>query len=300
MSRISSNALGALFMMLSMAGYVINDVFMKLVLVDLPLFQSIFLRGLFAAVLIFLLCWFMGAFKTEQGIVHALKHKMVLWRILGEVMSTYFFLEALRHMPIANVTAVLQVLPLTITLSAAVFLGEKVGWRRYGAIILGLIGVLIIIRPGAADFNVFAIYALAATVFVTLRDIATRSLPSSTPSLLISLLTAISTLTMGAIGSQFETWQPMEQSHLIHLLGASGIIVVGYIFSIQAMRVGDVGFISVFRYSALIWALLLGYFVFGDVPLVIEIIGALIVVGSGLFSFYRERVIAKTASQKPT
>ncbi len=280
-------------MMLSMAGYVINDVFMKLVLNDLGIFQAIFIRGFFATILMLPLCWWLGAFKVENGVWDALRHPIVLLRIVGEIFSTYFFLQALKHMPIANVTAVLQVLPLTITLCAAMFLGEKVGWRRYVAIIIGLIGVLIIIQPGTQDFDSFALYALLATVFVTLRDLATRRLPSTTPTFLISLVTAITVMLMGAVGSSFEPWRVVTQTHILHIMGAASIITVGYISSILAMRTGEVSFVAMFRYSALIWALILGYFVFGDVPKSLELIGATIVVGSGLFSFYRERVVAK-------
>ena len=280
-------------MMFSMAGFVLNDALMKLVAGQIPLFQAILVRGVFACCFMTLLCTYMGAFKVEGGVLNALRHPTVLLRTIGEAGGTYFFLSALFEMPIANVTAVLQILPLTITLAAALFLGESVGWRRYFAIAAGFIGVLMIVKPGTDGFNYFAIYAVFATLFITLRDLVTRKMPSTTPSLLISLVTAVAITVMGAIGSFFTPWQPLNSFHMSVMFGAAAILMVGYIFSILAMREREVSFVSPFRYSILIWALLLGYFIFGDVPDTVSIIGAMIIVGSGLFTFYRERFVAK-------
>ena len=292
-NRFSSNALGAIFMMLSMAGFVFNDALMKLVADEVPLFQAILVRGIFACCFMVLLCTYMGVFRVEGGVINALRHPTVPLRAIGEAGGTYFFLSALFEMPIANVTAVLQILPLTITLGAALFLGEQVGWRRYLAIAAGFIGVLLIVKPGTDGFNFFAIYAVISTLFITMRDLVTRQMPRTTPSLLVSLVTAIVITAMGAIGSLFEPWRELNSFHFSVLIGAAGILMFGYIFSILAMRDGEVSFVSPFRYSILIWALILGYVIFGDVPDWISIIGAIIIVGSGLFTFYRERLVAR-------
>ena len=181
-SNLSSNALGAIFMMLSMVGFVFNDTLMKLVANDLSLFQAILIRGIFACFFMILLCAYMGVFKVEGGIMHVLRHRTIMLRTIGEAGGTYFFLSALFEMPIANVTVVLQILPLTITLAAALFLGEAVGWRRCGAIIAGFLSVLLIVEPGMEGFNFFAIYAVISTGFITLRDLVTPKCPqTSTP-----------------------------------------------------------------------------------------------------------------------
>ena len=296
LTRFSPNSLGAIFMMLSMAGFVLNDTLMKLVAHDLPLFQAILVRGVFACGLMAVLCWWMGVFKVKGGVVAALNHPMVFWRTVGEAGGTFFFLSALFQMPIANVTAILQILPLTITLSAALFLGETVGWRRYLAIVIGLLGVLLIVKPGTEGFNLFAIYAVISTLFITLRDLVTRKIPEQTPSLLVSFLTAIAIMLMGAVGSFFETWQTITTYHVGGLFSAAAILMVGYVCSILAMRHGDVSFVAPFRYSILIWALLLGYFIFGDIPDLLSMVGAVIVVGTGLFTFYRERLALRKAA----
>ncbi|MGI9367041.1 MAG: DMT family transporter [Rhizobiaceae bacterium] len=299
-SNFSANSLGAIFMMLSMAGFVLNDTLIKLVAGQLSLFQAILIRGVFACVFMAMLCYALGAFRVSSdgggGVWRALAHPTVWWRTIGEAGGTFFFLSALFQMPIANVTAVLQILPLTITLAAALFLGEKVGWKRYGAIVAGFLGVLLIVKPGTEGFNFYAIYAVIATLFITMRDLVTRKMPKSIPSLLVSLVTAITITLMGAIGSLFEPWTPPNSYQIMVLLSAAAILMVGYIFSILAMREGEVSFIAPFRYSILIWALILGYLVFGDVPDTITVIGAIIVVASGLFTFYRERFVAKNSA----
>lgn len=295
-SNFSANTLGAIFMMLSMAGFVLNDTLMKLVAGQLSLFQAILIRGVFACFFMALLCQVLGAFRVKDGILNALSHHTVWLRTIGEAGGTFFFLSALFQMPITNVTAVLQILPLTITLAAALFLGEKVGWKRYGAIIAGFLGVLLIVKPGTEGFNFYAIYAVIATLFITMRDLVTRKMPKSIPSMLVSLVTAITITLMGAIGSLFEPWTPPTNYQILVLFFAAAILMVGYIFSILAMREGEVSFIAPFRYSILIWALVLGYLVFGDVPDTITMIGAVIVVASGLFTFYRERFVARNSA----
>jgi len=296
MNALSLNMRGAIFMMLAMAGYVLNDTFMKFVLGDLPFFEALFIRGIFATLFMALLCWRMGALSMTGGFGRLLNHRTVQIRIVSEVGGTYFFLTALSHMPIANVTAVLQILPLTMTFAAAWILGERVGWKRYAAILAGFCGVMLILRPGTAEFDIYAIYALIAVAFITTRDLATRKMPDDIPTLPVSLLTAIAITLMGVSGMPFETIETPTLRQIGLLAAAAGILSVGYTFSISAMRVGDVSFVTPFRYSILLFALLLGFFVFGDVPDMLAIIGAAIVVGSGLFTFYRERLVARKAA----
>jgi len=284
-------------MTLAMAGYVFNDALMKLVSADLPLFQAILIRGIIACVLMFFLTRYMGQLKLDKSLLVYVTNPAILLRTLGEALATFFFLTALFHMPIANISAMMQLLPLTLTLGAAIFFGEKVGWRRYSAILVGFSGVLLIIQPGGDAYNVYSLYGLAAAASVTLRDLATRRLPQGVSSLSVSLLAAIVVTVMGAIGTFFETWQPVTTPHLLFLSGAAGILMVGYVFSILGMREGDVGFVSPFRYSILLWAILLGYFVFDDIPTSLEALGAFIVVGSGLFTFYRERLVERRAKK---
>ncbi|MEI5679366.1 MULTISPECIES: DMT family transporter [unclassified Mesorhizobium] len=289
---LSPNLRGAMFMVVSMAGFTCNDALIKLASMHMNFGQVILVRGLFATALITLLAWHQGALKMPRLIFHP----MIGLRVLGELGGTIFFLIALQHLPIANVSAVLQALPLAVTMGAALFLGEGVGWRRWLAIVAGFAGVMIIVRPGFEGFNIFALSALVSVAFCALRDLATRRLPPHVPSLLVSAVTATVIMLCGAVLiTPLGGWTPMEFEY-VALLGLAAVLVLfGYQFVIMSMRTGDISFIAPFRYTALLWAIVLGYLIFGDVPDIAMIVGANIIVGSGLYTLYREQVAGKTA-----
>lgn len=161
--NLSENFHGAAFMSLSMAAFVLNDTLIKLAADHLNLFQVMFLRGLFTTTMIAAIAYYKGAsFKA----VPRSDWKTLGLRLFGELGATCCFLMALFNMPLANATAILQSLPLAVTLGAAVFLKEAVGWRRYMAIIVGFMGILIIVRPGSDGFNEYSIWAIGAVIFV--------------------------------------------------------------------------------------------------------------------------------------
>lgn len=282
----NENMRGAIFMMASMAGFVLNDTMMKLVSKDLELFQAVFLRGILATLLLGLLAWHKGALRYRP-----LRRdlKIIGWRTFAEVGATFCFLTALFNMPLANATAILQSLPLAVTLAASVFLGQKVGWRRYLAILLGFVGVLIIVRPGTDGFNAYSLWALAAVGFVTLRDLLSHKLTPETPSIYVALVTAAAVMILAGLATLTQDWQEVSISTVLYLSGAAGFILIGYIAAVTAMRHGEISFVSPFRYSALVWALLLGILVFGEFPDGWTMIGITVVVGMGIFTFYRER-----------
>lgn len=278
---------GAILMTGSMAAFTVNDTFVKLLGDSLPFFQFLFLRSLGATALMFLLAWRAGVLRLPK--VSKDRHLMY-WRSLAEMAAAYFFLTALINMPIANVTAILQALPLTVALGAALFLNEEVGWRRFIAIGIGLVGVFLIVRPGGDGFNVFGIYALLAVVSVTIRDLAARQLTDEVPSLTVAAFGAFAILLFSAIGSVFgATWKPIGGWDWIWLAGSIVTIILAYLFSVSAMRVGDIGFVSPFRYTGLLVALILGFLVFNEWPDRVTLLGAAIVVATGLYTLWREQ-----------
>lgn len=283
---LSPNLRGSLFMAIAMAGFTFNDAITKVVVETMNTGQVMMVRGLFATAMIGLLAWSQGALKFPR---HA-AHPMVALRVCAELMATVFFLAALAHMPLANVSAVLQALPLAVTMGAALFLGEAVGWRRWLAIVAGFTGVMIIVRPGLEGFNAYSLMALGCVMFCAVRDLATKRIPSEVPSLLVSTATSAAvTIAGGILIAPFGGWTPMSTGSVGLLAAAAVLLIIGYQFIIMAMRVGDISFVAPFRYTALVWAILLGFLVFGDVPDAAMIVGASIVVGSGLYALYRER-----------
>ena len=287
---LTDNMKGAVLMTLSMAGFTLNDACMKALAGDLPLGQAVFLRGVIASVLIYLLGRSLGALSFQ---LPKREWKLIGLRALAEIGSTYTFLMALFNIPIANVTAILQALPLTVALAAWLFLSEPLGWRRLLAIGVGFIGVLLIIQPGGAGFSVWSMYALGTVGFVTFRDIIVRRMARSTPSMTVAFLNAVvTTLAFGGM-SWGEVWAPVDARAVGLLMLAAVFIFGGYLFSVMVMRVGEIGFVAPFRYTGMITALVVGYLFFGDWPDVLTLLGAAIVVAMGLFTLYRERVLTR-------
>lgn len=288
LSKLTPNFAGAVLMMASMAAFTINDTFVKLVGQTIPLFQLLTLRAILATALLVAMAWWLGSFRLTMS-----KHDrwLVFWRCLAEVGAAYFFLSALLAMPLANVTAILQVLPLTVTLGAALFFREAVGWRRMVAICAGFIGMLLIVRPGTDGFTIHTIYALAAVACVTLRDLVTRRMSAQVSSMTVTVITSATILVFAALASLSIEWQPVSPREGLYIVASAIFIIGGYSFSVMVMRVGEISAVAPFRYTSLLWALVLGWLVFGDWPSALTLLGAAIVVASGIFTLYRERKV---------
>jgi len=283
----SNNLLGAALMALTMLCFVSNDALMKLMFQSVSVEQGIFVRGLLAVPLIAIIAYmrkslFVKLSRRDLAIVIA--------RSLAELAATVFFLTALSQMPLANITAILQALPLTVTMFAAVFFGEPVGWRRWTAILIGFIGVLIVIRPGTEGFNNYAVLAVICVGFVTVRDAMTRRLNASVPSLYVALLSSIPICLYGGVVTLFTGWSPVTPTMWGVFLLTAFAVMGGYLFSVMAMRNGEISFVAPFRYTGMIWAILFGVLLFGDWPDHMTLLGTGIVIGMGIYAFHRERV----------
>ena len=202
---MNDNVRGALLMMGSMAFFTFNDACMKALSDEIPLFQAIFMRGLATTVLMGVLATFLGGLRFAFS---GRDWRLIALRTVAEVAAAYFFVTALFNMPIANATAILQALPLTVSLAGAVFLGEVIGWRRITAILVGFVGVLMIVKPGAAGFNTYALYALTTVGMVTIRDLAARRLSANVPSLTVALVAAAAVTGFAGLASNLDhrTW----------------------------------------------------------------------------------------------
>ena len=164
----------------------------------------------------------------------------------------------------------------------------------------GFGGVLLIIRPGMEGVSAYSIWALGAVAAVTVREITTRKLSPDVPSLPVALATAFSICGLGAISLPGVTWTPVEPVMWFYLGGAGVSIIGGYLFSVMAMRGGELGFVSPFRYTAMVWAIALGYLLFDEWPDLPTLTGTAIIVATGLYSLKRERFLAlENAKEQP-
>jgi drug/metabolite transporter (DMT)-like permease len=285
---LSDNLRGALFMAIAMAAFTINDMFMKLITQDLPLFQAIALRGALtvAALGALVIITAQGRFTLprKDGVIVGI-------RAVAEVAATFTFIAALMHMELANLSAILQSLPLLVTLAAALFFGDRIGWRRMTAIAIGFAGVLIIIRPGTDGFDVWSLVGLASVATVVVRDLSTRQLSRAIPSVTVAFWTSVLlTLSSGAL-SIGQGWVMPQTATLVMIPAAAIGVIAGYLTIIRAMRVGDIGVVAPYRYTALLWAVVLGWLAFGDLPDFWTLVGSAIVVATGIFTIWRERKV---------
>ena len=288
---LSANIRSSIFMMLGMGVFAIGDALTKYSTQTLNLGQFMFLRGILCILLLVLIA-------SRQGVLHRWRDtldKVTILRGLGEIGATTCYLVALTHLSLAFVSSVYQAVPLAVTLGAVLFLGEKVGWRRWLSISIGFIGVLIIIRPGGdgdgTGMNAYALLLLVGVCFTALRDLSTRRINMQIPTVLISAMTSVLVTMTGFVMMQLNTgWQQPTSTDLMHVSIAAVLLIIGYHCIILATRAGDMSFASPFRYTSLLWAIVLSYIVFNQAPDQNTLIGAAIVVASGCYMLYREAI----------
>jgi drug/metabolite transporter (DMT)-like permease len=287
---VSPNARAALLMVGSMAVFTLNDSATKLLAESMSVGQIILLRGIMATTLLLLLAWRRGLLSRIRGLL-----RPVIWvRMVFDAISSILYIAALAHMPLPNLIAIYQALPFVITMGAALFLAEQVGWRRWLAIAIGFAGVLIIIQPGTDAFNVFSMVVLASVVLAAVRDLITRRMPAEVSTLSVALVTAIGSSVSGALLTiPAGGITPVTTQQWLLLFGAAFFLALGYQMIVLSMRVGEVSFVAPFRYSQLLWGAILGFLVFGDLPSRPMLIGAVLIVGSGLYMIHREHVRRK-------
>lgn len=281
------NLRGAFLMVLAMLGFAVEDMFIKLMAGAVPVGQILLMLGLGGSIIF-------GAILIRQGVAllsRAMMHPAVLIRLSGEMIGALGFISAIIYMPLSTASAILQATPLVVTLGAALFLGEAVGWRRWSAIFVGFFGVLLIIRPGLEGFSPLSLYALVGVAGLAARDIAIRRVPASITSMQLSFLGFAAIIPAGLIllaltGTSVTGMSPTVTAYVICALT---IGVFAYFAIVVATRIGEVSFVTPFRYTRMVFALILGVLVFDEAPDMLTLLGAAIVIASGIYTLWRER-----------
>ena len=287
---MTENFRGALLMTICMGAFVLNDAFVRLAGSSLPLGQILFLRGLITTFILLMVGIYSGAFKL---IVSKADRWRIFFRSIAEALTAYFFLTAVMNMPFANVTAILQILPITVTLAAALVFKEKVGIFRISLILIGFLGVMMIINPTANGFNIYAIYALIAVFLITLRDLITRKLSSKVSTLLPTVSASVGVLLFSVFLLINTPFQPLNTQNSLFIFLSAFFIIFGYYTAVLVMRRGEISFISLFRYSAILFALILGLFFFDEKPDITAFLGILLVMLAGIVLMMRNNAVQK-------
>ncbi len=286
------NLRGSLLMLFAMALFAIEDMFLKWAAVGMPIGQILLAAGLFGWAAFAVLARRDG----QRVLCRAALHPAVWARNFGEMLGTFSYITALASVPLATASAVFQALPLAITLGAALFLGETVGWRRWTAIGVGFMGVLMVIRPGMDGFDANALWVLVTVPALALRDLAARRIPVGSSTAQVSAWGLMAVAVLGAgmllIGPAAvvpDLWQVSVLS------GALFFGTIGYWAVVAASRLGEVSIVAPFRYTRLIFAIIVGVMAFGEWPDAMTLVGASLIIGAGFYSFLRERARARQA-----
>lgn len=286
------NLRGALLMVLAMAGFAVEDAFIKTVTARVPMGQVLIYIGAGGGLAFALLatrrgyCWRAPSFF----------HRAVLLRNAGEIVGTAAFVTALTLIPLSLASALIQAMPLFVTLGAIVFMGARVGWRRWIALGIGLVGVLIILRPGLEGFRPEALFGLVAAIGLAVRDLATRACPPTTHPLQLSAWGFFMLVPVGAgLLSLSGGAVRLTGAEAGLIAAALGLGMVGYYALTRAMQLGEIAFVTPFRYVRLVFGLAIGWTIFSeplDAPM---LLGAAIVVGAGLYTLLRERALMRAS-----
>lgn len=270
--------------------FTLGDASMKLVAGQVPTGEAVFVRSALSA----LMCWVMAVATGAIGDLRRSLQPLTAWRSAGDVGGALFFQAALARMPFADLMGILQMTPLSLTAASAIFLKEKVGWRRWLAICVGLVGALLVIKPGTSAFNVFAILGVLAVLCGSVRDIATRRLDPTLSPLVILMLSQIAVAAAALVWClAFDSWVMPDAWGWGHLVIASVMSMSGHLFMIFAVRSGDISAIAPFRYASIGWAIIAGYAIWRELPDALSLAGMAILTGAGLYAFHREQKLKR-------
>lgn len=262
----------------------LNDAVLKWLTGDYPVGQIMFLRGLFVFLPITFLVWHAGGVRSLR--VTRIEPHLLRGALM--VAGTFLFINGLRHLPFADAISITFAGPLFVTALAAPLLGEVIRWRRWLAVIIGFVGVLIIIRPTSEVAQWAAVFPLAASVTGALRDILTRKMSQHDSSVSVLFYSTLAVTLAGGV-TFVGGWAPVQASDfgLFFLCGI--LIACAHFLMIEAFRFAEAALVVPFKYVSLLWAVLLGLVIWGDIPDNWTFIGAAVVIGSGLYILHRER-----------
>ena len=279
-------------MIFCMFFFAINDALIKHVLLiykDITILgEVIFIRGVISTLILGLYLFFKKKLTLDVMISKPLHGRGAV-----ESIAAVFFFLGLMYLPFGELYSLLNLAPILITASGAFILGEKVGWRRWTAVILGFVGVLIVVNPNDLKFGFAFLYPLISAVFITQRDTITRKYLKNFDSLQVVFITSLSVTIFFSFG-MILNYQPINLEIFIYIFLSAIFVTMGYYFSVLTIKTANISTTSPFRYTIIIFGIVLGYFIFKETPSINMIIGSLLIIGSGIFIIFRQKKIGIT------
>jgi len=290
--KINNELLGIFYMLLCQFSFATNDAFVKVIYQNYDeifvLNQIIFIRGIFTLLFILLFLHI----KKELNFKLIFTSNELRVRGLLESLAALFFFIGIALLPFADVYILLSMAPILLTAFGAIFLNEKVRWRRWSAVLLGFIGVVVVINPGQLESSYYFVFPIIAAIMLSIRDMYTKNLKKDYPSLQIAFMTCFVVTVLFGLLSIYKFYV-FSLKDIFILFIAAFFLALGYIFSVATIKIALVSVTSTFRYSVILWGILYGYFLFEEVPSTNSYIGALIIIISGLIIISRQKKLGK-------
>ena len=275
-------------MTLAMAGFAFDDLIIKILSSSIPVSQLLIYFGVLAGIFLFIVAKIKKVPVFSNYIV---SNKLIILRTLADMFGALFFITAISLIPLSTVSAILQAAPLLVTLGAASIFREKVGWRRWSAVFIGFMGVVLIVKPGLDSFQPASILALLGVICLSLRDLLTRQIDKCIPSLSLSIYAFFAAALGGCLLVPFnDHFVELSVTQFLMILVSTLVMCFAYLMLVFATRAGDVSVIAPFRYTRLIFALILAVLVLGERPDSSILIGASVIIATGCYTFWREKI----------
>lgn len=282
---LSPNSLGALYMVLGSVGYVTNDALLRAATEEgLDVYQALCLRGIAMTAIFAAITRRRGVRITRQQFTRPL-----VGRVAAELAGTALFFAALINLDFANAQTILLLVPFAVTLTAALALGEPVTGRRYATVLAGFAGVLLVVQPATDGFSLWSLVVVGSAALMTVREFATRRVTKAIPAASVALITAVGLTVLTGIIAAVTGWNAVTLRGALLVVLACLCLTVGYIFTIQTVRVGDLSVSAPFRYTTLLGAVVLGYLFFREVPDALTFAGCAVIVASGMYAIRLDR-----------
>lgn len=284
-SQARATRRGIICMVAAMTFFTINDAFFKLAAANVPVWQLIFLRSLLVSLITFAAARSVASIDVMLGMFRG----RVGLRALTEATAMLLYLWSLTHIPIANAAAIILSSPLFLAGFAALFLGERVTLGRWAAALLGFVGVLFIVQPHPGAFDVWSLVCLASTLLFATRDVLTRGIPAAIPSTVVALATAVVGTLLALLMMLLTGTSAVGARDAGYIVAAAFFVAAGFYLITVSFRSAEVSVVGPFRYSSLLVAVALGYFIWGEVPNALGWLGVALMLGAGALMLLLER-----------